>query len=209
MSVLPRLASSLGRRDEVPNQQLAAELVAAGDTAGIAELAGALATARMPIQNDAIKALYEIGALNPRLIAPHAEAFFLALESRNNRMVWGAMTALSELAPIEPNLLAARLPEIIDAANRGSVIAKDRCVLILATLAAIPGASPVAWEQLLAVLRTSAVNQTAMYAEAAARAAPVNDAQALAEVVRTRLAEIAHPPKRARLEKVLRALARL
>ena len=39
MSVLDRLASSLHRRDEVPNQELARDLSAKKDKAGIREIA--------------------------------------------------------------------------------------------------------------------------------------------------------------------------
>lgn len=208
MSVLGRLASALGRRDEVPNQQLAVELAANGSPSDIAELVNALSTARTPTQNDAIKVLYELGALRPDLIASHAEAFFQALKSRNNRLVWGALTALDTLAATSPALIAGRLPDILDAADRGSVIAKDKTVSMLATLASVPGASPTAWERLLAILRTSAMNQTPMYAEQALRAAPSNDPSALAEVVRMRLDGISVPAKRARLEKVLRKVAK-
>ena len=39
MSVLNRLASSIGRRDEIPNQELARDLAARKDKAGIREIA--------------------------------------------------------------------------------------------------------------------------------------------------------------------------
>ena len=43
MSVLPKLASSLGRRDEVPNQELAAAIAKAKNKTAIAELVENLA----------------------------------------------------------------------------------------------------------------------------------------------------------------------
>ena len=39
MSVLNRLATSLGRRDEVPNQELARDLAAKKDKVGVREIA--------------------------------------------------------------------------------------------------------------------------------------------------------------------------
>ena len=39
MSVIDKLAYSLGRRDEVPNQELARDLAAKRDKAGIREIA--------------------------------------------------------------------------------------------------------------------------------------------------------------------------
>jgi hypothetical protein len=210
MSVLGRLAGALGRRDEAPNVALAQELAASGDRAGIALLADALANGPRPVRGDAIKALYELGALRPDLLRPHAGALIAALDSFDNRLVWGAMTGLDALAAAYPALIAAHLPAILAAAECGSVIAKDKAVSMLATLASLPGAAgPEAWRQLLLILRDAPVNQAAMYAEAALRAAPMREPEALAEAVRTRLAGIAAPAKRARLEKVLRKLARL
>lgn len=208
MSVLEKLASALGRNDEVPNIELAAELAKSGDTAAIATLAGGLLGRVTAVQNDAIKVLYEIGAVRPEFIRPHADAFFDALKSRNNRLVWGAMTALDTLAATAPDRIAGRLPEILDAADRGSVIAKDKAVSILATLAAQPRPVVAAWERLIAILHTSADNQTPMYAELALRAAPMNDAAALIEVIQLRMERMGQPAKRARLEKVLRSLAK-
>jgi hypothetical protein len=210
MSVLDRLASALGRADEGPNIALARDLAMSGDRGDVAILAGALADAPRPIRSDAIKALYELGALRPELIRPHADAFLAALDSRENRLVWGALAALDSLAAAYPDMIAAHLPEILTAAERSSVIAMDKTVSMLATLAALPGpAAPPAWERLLAILRDAPVNQVAMYAEAALRAAPMRDWAALDAVVRMRLAGIAQPAKRARLERVLRQLAKL
>ena len=38
MSIIPKLATSLDRRDEVPNQELAAEIVRGEDIAAVGEL---------------------------------------------------------------------------------------------------------------------------------------------------------------------------
>jgi hypothetical protein len=134
---------------------------------------------------------------------------FAALKSRNNRLAWGALTALDTLAAADPKLIADHLPEILDAADRGSVIAKDKAVSMLATLASLPQPVPAVWQRLVEILRTSADNQTPMYAEQALRAAPTNDPAMLAEVVQARMERMHQPAKRARLEKVLRRLARL
>jgi hypothetical protein len=156
MSVLDRLANALGRNDERPNVELAAALARDGDAVDIAVLADALSTKPQAVQNDAIKALYEVGALRPDLIRPHADALFAALKSRNNRLAWGALTALDTLAAADPKLIADHLPEILDAADRGSVIAKDKAVSMLATLASLPQPVPAVWQRLVEILRTSA-----------------------------------------------------
>src|SRR6266545_6708403 len=98
MSVLNQLASSLGRRDETPNQELARDLAAKKDRKGIRELAENLWNKDKNIQADCIKVLYEVGAIEPKLIASYADDFVRCLRSRNNRLVWGGMTALTEVA---------------------------------------------------------------------------------------------------------------
>jgi 3-dehydroquinate dehydratase len=64
MSVLNRLAHSLGRRDEVPNQELARELAAKKNKAGIKEIAENLWNKDKNIQADCIKVLYEVGVID-------------------------------------------------------------------------------------------------------------------------------------------------
>lgn len=55
MSILNRLASSQNRRDEVPNQELAYDLAAKKDKAGIREVAENLWNKDKQIQSDGIK----------------------------------------------------------------------------------------------------------------------------------------------------------
>lgn len=205
MSVLDRLAHALGRRDEKPNVALAEELVRRGDTAGVAELAKALAGGNAAVAGDAIKALYEIGDRNPRLIAPHIEAFFATLSSKHNRLVWGALSALDTIAAIESKRMAKRLPEILAIWDKTSVIGKDKTVSILCKLVAAGYEEP-AMATLLGVLKASAVNQTPMYAEHVAAVIPPAHEKALRAILQRRLAQITQPSKRTRIEKVLRKL---
>lgn len=205
MSVLDRLASALGRRDEKPNVALAEELVRRGDTAGVAELAHALVHGTPAIAGDAIKALYEIGERNPRLIAPHIDAFFSTLSSKHNRLVWGALSALDTVAAIESKRMAKRLPEILEIWDKTSVIGKDKTVSILCKLVAAGYEEP-AIATLLGILKTSAVNQTPMYAEHVGAVIPPAHERALRAILQRRLAQITQTSKRTRIEKVLRKL---
>jgi hypothetical protein len=136
MSVLSRLASSLGRRDEVPNQELARDLVAQKDKAGIREIAANLWNKDKNIQADFIKVLYEIGYIEPRLIADYAEDFVRCLKSKNNRLVWGGMTALAEVAKANPDAVFKYLDQIKKAKETGSVITVDNAISTLAWTAA-------------------------------------------------------------------------
>ncbi|MGZ9223557.1 MAG: hypothetical protein ACXW4M_00580 [Anaerolineales bacterium] len=136
MSVLNRLASSLGRRDEVPNQELARDLAVKKEKTGIREIAENLWNKDKNIQADCIKVLYEIGSLEPKLIADYAEDFVRLLKSRNNRLVWGGMTALAEVAKVNPDAVFKHLDEIQKAKETGSVITVDNVISTLAWTAA-------------------------------------------------------------------------
>jgi hypothetical protein len=136
MSVLSRLASTLGRRDEVPNQELARDLVARKDKKGIQEIAENLWNKDKNIQADCIKVLYEIGSIEPKLIADYTKDFVKLLRSKNNRLVWGGMTALAEVAKANPDAVFKRLDEIKKAKETGSVITVDNAISTLAYTAA-------------------------------------------------------------------------
>src|SRR4051812_17161384 len=102
MSVLSQLASSLGRRDEIPNKDLAARLIKRNDTLSVKELVENLHHKNKDIQSDCIKVLYEIGEQKPELIVSYAKEFVALLDQKNNRLQWGAMTALDAIASVEP-----------------------------------------------------------------------------------------------------------
>jgi len=102
MSVLHQLATALGRRDEVPNQELARRIVRERDAAAVQELVENLWHNNKAIPSDCIKVLYEIGAANPDLIANYYNEFGKLLESKNNRLVWGAMMALDTIVLKQP-----------------------------------------------------------------------------------------------------------
>lgn len=136
MSVLDKLASALNRSDEVPNQLLAREIAESGDAAAVQELVNNLSNKDKAIQSDCIKVLYEIGALKPDMIAGYGDEFVDLLHSRNNRLVWGGMTALGAIAPLRADAIARRLDEVIRATEHGSVITQDWGIRVLAAVAA-------------------------------------------------------------------------
>ncbi len=138
MTVLERIAYYQGRRDEVPNQQLARALARRKDTAGIREIARNLSNPNRSVQSDCLKVLYEIGYLDPALIADYAGEFLGLLGGKNNRMVWGSMIALGTIAPLRARVIGSRLDEVLAALDRGTVIT---VVWGVRTLAGVAGAS--------------------------------------------------------------------
>lgn len=207
MSVLDKLSSALGRNDERPNVELAEGLAAKPDAAAVRELVGALSTGSTAVSNDAIKVLYELGARRPELVVPHAGAFLTLLGSRNNRNVWGALQAIESVTQLAPELVLSALPQIIAAADKGSVIAKDKAVQILAKLATA-GHAEVALPVLLERVEAAAPNQFPMYAEAASVVVDAGHRERLRQILDARLGQIDASAKRARVDKILRRLQR-
>jgi hypothetical protein len=136
MSITDKLSHMTGRRDQVPNQELAKELVRTNNRNGIREIVQNLSSDDRNRQSDCIKVLYEIGYLRPELIADYAEDFLKLLRHRNNRMVWGGMTALSTIAGLIPEKIFTHLDSVLKMLESGSVITVDGAVKTLSATAA-------------------------------------------------------------------------
>ena len=132
-SMLNQIASALSRNDETPNIELAERLAKSQNAAAISEIASGL-TMDKATANDCIKILYEIGERNPQLILPHAEVFLDLLKSKNNRLVWGAMTALGQITALCPEKVFARFEDVYSAFETGSVITADHSMTVFASL---------------------------------------------------------------------------
>ena len=208
MSIIPKLATSLNRRDEVANQELAEEVLKHRDTAAVAELVENLANKNKGVRNDCIKVLYEIGYAEPGLIAGHWQAFLPLLTSKDNRLQWGAMYALGCIAKVRPDDLFSNISKIIDAADKGSVITRDGCVRILITLSSSDTYGEVAVSHLLGQIASCPTNQLPMYAEEAMRIINAGNRERFVKVLSARLGEIEKDSKRKRVEKVIKRISR-
>lgn len=136
MTALERIAHFLGRRDEAPNQRLARDLATRKDRRGIREIVQGLSHTHPGVRADCVKVLYEVGYLDPKLVAGYVSDFSHLLSHKDNRLVWGGMTALSTVAGIRPKEVYDRRKEILQAMAGGSVITIDAGVLTLAVAAA-------------------------------------------------------------------------
>ncbi len=134
-SMIDQLAYSLGRNDEGANIALANELVKTKNKKGIKDIVEGLDNPKEQIANDCIKVLYETGGKSPELIADYVNVFIKLLSSKNNRLVWGAMTALSEIAELKPEEIFGKLDTVIRAYHTGSVITVDNSISVFAKVA--------------------------------------------------------------------------
>lgn len=132
--MIEKLACKSGRNDEIPNIELAEYLCRENDVAGVKEIVGGLKGTDKAVANDCIKVLYEIGERNPTLISDYAEEFISCLRSKNNRLVWGSMTALATIAEYAPKPIYDKLAVVIAAYEEGSVITVDNSISVFAGL---------------------------------------------------------------------------
>ena len=132
--MIEKLAYSLGRNDEQPNIDLAKELAETKNKKGIKEIVDGLNDRTEQIANDCIKVLYELGGMSPELISDYAENFIKLLKSKNNRLVWGSMTALSKIASLNPEPIYNSFDTIVEVYEKGSVITIDNSISVFAEL---------------------------------------------------------------------------
>ena len=204
MSVLDQLACALGRRDEVPNRELAHRLAGAEDRAGVRELAGNLGNKDRAIRFDCIKVLYEVGYVKPELVAPYALDFLKLLKSRENRLVWGAALALSTVGALAAEELFPRWEEIRKAMDGGSVITRDAGVLALAGIASTAAERrAVLFLYLLEHLRTCRPKDVAQHSEKTLPAVDAGNAAAFVAVLEKRMEDLQGAQVK-RVEKVIR-----
>ncbi len=163
-AVYPRLGVVLGRRDTKADIALGQDIAArsaSDELAGLVEL-----LAEKKLASSAIKAIYECGYLAPELLVPHLEVFVGLLADRRNRMVWGAMIAISCVAKAAPALVWAHRERIMDVHSSGTVITQVSAVHALtAAVAAEPAWSAALQGWFAQVLREANPKQLVQLAE--------------------------------------------
>ena len=207
MSILLKISSSLGQRDELPNVLLAQEIVASKDRIGIKELADNLNNKNKAIQNDCIKVLYEIGEIQPNLIAEYLDKFLDLLSHKNNRLQWGGMTAVNCIATISPKQVHKHLSQIIDAAEKGSVISRDQAINILINLATVDSYKEKVFILLNEQLIKAPINQLPMYTERMIPIITTSNKAVFIDTLYLRLKDVDKESKRKRLEKVIKKVS--
>jgi len=207
MSVLNRLACSLGRRDEVPNQELARDLAVKKDNAGIREIADNLWNKDKKIQFDCIKVLYEVGYIEPALIESYAEDFVKLLKSRDNRLVWGGMLALGVVAKPRADVVFKHFDEIKKAVDSGSVITKDNGVKVLADAASAKAEyNKVMFPYLLNHLKTCRPKEVPQHSEKTLAAVNTSNKAEFIKVLEKRMEDLSGSGL-ARVKKVIKGAA--
>lgn len=207
MSVIELLASSRGSRKSDANITLAEKIASSGNGEAVTELIGLLKHKDRNLQSDAIKTLYETGFRNPEIIAPFYTEFLELLPNKNNRLVWGAMAALTSITAIRHRELYKSLDMIMNAVNKGSVITIDCGVEILAKLNHFDAyhntTDPILMEQLL----KCPIKQLPTYARKTLEHIGTHTTEGYRNIITNRLGECEKESQRKKLTKLLSSIS--
>lgn len=149
MSWINKIAFHKNIRNEEPNKELAEELASTNNTEGIKEISQYLFDKNKSISSDCLAVLYTIGYSKPELIKDYLGDFLILLESKNNRMIWGSMIALSTIAEIKSNEIFKSIDLIMQTIKKGTLITE---VWGIKTLVNLSKQNKVFKEKLLPVL---------------------------------------------------------
>jgi len=208
MSLVEKLASSLDRNDEQPNIDLAVELSKKQDLSSeVLELLGIVNHGTKEQRHDAIKVLYELANIRPDVFGDKFEFVFDLLETKDNRLLWGTLALLAKICHSNLEKTFSHLPQILAAAERGSVIAKDNAFDILLQLSSAMGHSSEVQQNIISFLENAAPNQLPMYAEKAATALVQSNNADIVHALIGRLDHMLTDAKRGRLEKAIAKLS--
>jgi hypothetical protein len=203
INIHEEIASAIGRRDEVPNIELAIKIIANNDTDAVRDLVELAKGKNKNASSDCIKTLYEIGERKPALIADYYAFFLELLDHKNNRIVWGAMMALDYISSVDPKNVFTYLNKILSIADQGSVITKDHAVGILINFCKVPEYLNTALPILLEMLKTAAGNQLPKYAENTLPVVSSQFNEQFITILHNRVHDAETESKRKRIEKVI------
>jgi hypothetical protein len=204
--MIERLASALGRNDEVPNIELAESLCENNDSAGIKEIVDGFTSKNRAVANDCIKVLYEIGARKPELISQYAPEFLARLNSKNNRLAWGSMTALATITPYAADVIFDKLHLVVSAYENGSVITVDNSISVFAELCkAGADYSETVLPILIKHLQTCRPKEVPQHAERASVCFNSENAAVFIEVLEKRISYLT-PSQQKRINKLINQL---
>lgn len=206
MSVIEKLASRQEVNSDVPNQQLARELALNNDNHGIMEIVEHLYYKDKTVQSDCIKVLYEVGYIKPELIADYVNDFIKLLTSRNNRLIWGGMIALSTIADLKSREIFAFRDIIMKTIEEGSVITVDAGIKTLSRVAASGEQyNDILFPYLISSLRNCRPKSVAQNSESIFEAVTDENRLQFIDVLNERK-DILHPSQLKRIEKLLKKL---
>ena len=208
-NIIERLATSLGQKDQVPNIELAKQVIVEKNTLAVKVLIDNLYHKDKGIQSDCIKVLYEVGEKSPELISEYLHEFLNLLLHKNNRLQWGGMTAIHSITLDRAKEVHEALPQILKAAKAGSVITKDHAYGILVKLCSIGEYRKEVIPMLLEQLEEAPDNQFPKYAEDSWEIISDDEKDNFINILQKRVTKLPLESKQKRIKNLLKKLSPL
>lgn len=143
------------------------------------------------------------------MIAPYVADFLKLLKSKNNRLVWGGMTALATIAAIKAEVIYENIDQIYAMMQVGSVITIDNGIKALALVAAKNNEyNKRIFPFLLDHLKTCRPREIPQHAEKAMAAVNCSNKDQFLTVLHERENDLT-APQIVRLKRIYKAVAKL
>ncbi|WP_421893064.1 hypothetical protein [Marinoscillum sp.] len=209
MNVRHRFARSQGISNEIPNKQLASEILSSSDEASIREILQVLRESTNPDElSDGLKVIEMIGEQNPGMIADAYQPVFMLLHHAMNKVQWRAMSALSTFSFLHHAATFNDLGVILKLMDSGGVITRDHGVKILIGLYTEDAYRADIGPLLLEQVTSAPDNQLGQYAEKWMQVISHEDSAKLIHVLEVRQPELINPSHQKRISRVLLKLHR-
>lgn len=168
-------------------------LIGRGDTEGIKKLTEDLYNKYLKIDSQTIQSLYENGYLKPRILIQYFDLFLDLLKSKNNRMVWGAMIALSMIAEYKAKEIFDKINLVCGAMKDGSNISIEYGLRVLvAVVASKPEYNAVIFPLLLDHLKVCKPKDLRRHGEIILQAVTEENKDAFFTVLKSRNDELGY-----------------
>lgn len=201
------LSSGVGRKDQLPNKELADKIVRNMDPGLLEQLIMFYQTRPgEKLENDIVMVLKEVSCSRPDLLSRYIPRFFDILKSSSNQQVWGAMTILSRLVQIDPDSIYDKLELIVDSMEKGSVITRDHGFSIMCHLYSIDEYRSTIHPLINEELLKSPDNQAGQYAEKFLHVVLTQHIDEMERILESRMSDLNNEYHIRRLEKVLRKI---
>lgn len=210
MSIVEKLSALNNKNNNLMEKELAAELFNTKNTTAIQELVINLDNKNKKIQSNCIKTLYEIGEMGGgNLIAEYCGNFGGLLINKNNRLVWGAVTALNTIVKFNPEGVYNLLDLIVKAVNKGSVITIDNGVGIYTQLAVYPKYQKESLVHLFNILDKCPIKQFPMYIEKSEKCINKNNVNKFINIIEQKFELLERDTQKKRVSKILKKIQKL
>lgn len=140
------------------------------------------------------------------MIRDYADDFLNLLTSSNNRLVWGAMTALNTIAEEVPSAIFPQIDKVISAYKNGSVITIDNSMSVFAKVCMADKRYEVAiFPMLLQHLRTCRAKEIPQHSERISICINANNKMDFLKALDERKDELSTPQLK-RIQKLIKEL---